>query len=156
MGIKIEHRIGVQAPADTIWQLIYDLRGWAAWNPLYPKAEGTVRMGEVLTLTVAVPNQPERVIRPKVVDWTPNELIHWRLSLAGGLLKSIRYLEIETLSETGCIFSNGEIFDGFAAPYLVPRIGRDIRKGFTAMGEAVKARAEATWQSERRAPKSKA
>jgi hypothetical protein len=156
MGIKIEHRTGVQASAEVIWDIVYDLKGWAAWNPLYPKAEGQIRIGEVLTLTVAVPNQPERVIRPKVIDWTPLELIHWKLSLAGGLVRSTRYIEIDALSGESCIFSNGEIFDGLLAPSVVPRMGRDIRRGFEAMGEAVKARAEAAWQSRKSKPRSRA
>ena len=31
---KIEHRIGIQAPADVIWEILADIPGWEAWNPL--------------------------------------------------------------------------------------------------------------------------
>ena len=50
-GFPVEHRIGIQASAETIWDLIYDLAGWSAWNPLYPEASGDIRIGSTLTLT---------------------------------------------------------------------------------------------------------
>jgi hypothetical protein len=60
-------------------------------------------------------------------------------------VQTTRYIEIEALTETGCIFSNGELFRGRFAPLLLRRMAKDIRKGFAAMGEAVKARAEASF-----------
>lgn len=154
MGVKIEHRIGVQAPAEAIWAVIADIPGWAVWNPLYPQASGQVRIGETLTLTLALPGQETRTIQPRIVDWTPNELLHWRLSAMGGFVRSIRYIEIETLGPTSCILSNGEIFSGLLAPMAMRQLGRSIRQGFNAMGEALAARAEAAWRAEAGAPTS--
>jgi hypothetical protein len=141
--MKLEHRLGIKAPAEAIWAVISDVDAWPAWNPLYPRAKGTVRIGAPLDLEVALPGQAPRAIRPVVVDWVPNEQIHWKLSLMGGLVKSTRYLEIEALSETGCIFSNGELFQGVMGPTLAKRMRGPIKAGFVAMGEAVKARVEA-------------
>ena len=44
-GYRVEDRIGVQAPAEVIWDVIYDLERWAEWNPTYPKASGVIRIG---------------------------------------------------------------------------------------------------------------
>ncbi|MDE2355879.1 MAG: SRPBCC domain-containing protein [Alphaproteobacteria bacterium] len=142
-GVKIEHRIGVKAPAEAIWEIISDIEGWEAWNTLYPKARGALRIGGALELEVALPGQPRRAIRPVILDWVPNDQIHWRLSMFGGLVRTVRYLEIEALSESGCIFSNGEIFDGWLGPLIARQVGGAARQGFTTMGEAVKALAEA-------------
>lgn len=143
---KLEHRIGVQAPADVIWESLVELSTWPEWNPLYPKAAGVVRIGNVLDLTLQLPGRPAQEIKPTVLDWVPNDHIHWRLKLMGGLVKTIRYLEIEPLSETGCIFSNGEVFDGLLAPMVIKQHGRAIRGGFASMGEALRERAEAAWR----------
>ncbi|MFI4935840.1 MAG: SRPBCC family protein [Caulobacterales bacterium] len=148
LPIKIEHRIGVQTPPEVIWEIVSDIPGWSAWNPLYPKAEGAVRIDTVLTLELALPGQAPRIIRPKIVDWTPNEQILWRLNLLGGLIRSVRYIEIEKLTETGCIFSNGEMFEGPLMRLINRKLQRTIKAGFTAMGEAVHARAEAAWQAQ--------
>ena len=142
MPFKLEHRLGVQAPAEIIWDSLADLTTWADWNPLYPKAAGNIRIGEVLTLELALPGQPVQTIQPKVLDWAPQDHIHWRLTMFRGLVTSVRYLEIEIMGDTACVVSNGEIFSGLLSP-LVRTQRRAIREGFTAMGEAIKARAEA-------------
>ena len=146
MPEKIEHRIGIKAPAETIWSVIADIERWSDWNPIYPKAQGAVRIGSTLNLELALEGRKPQVIRPVILDWVPNEQIHWRLNALGGLVNTIRYLEIEKLSETGCIFANGELFRGPLGPLAVRSLRSPIRRGFAAMGEAVKARAEASWQ----------
>jgi hypothetical protein len=145
-GLRIEHRIGIQAPAEVIWEVIADLKSWADWNPLYPRAAGEIRLGGTLSLTLQVPGQKPREIAPVVLDWTPNELLHWRLTLLGGLVKTTRFLEIEKLAEESCIVSNGEIFGGLVGPTAAKRMGQSIYRGFREMNEALKARAELLWQ----------
>ncbi|HEY1750885.1 MAG TPA: SRPBCC domain-containing protein [Caulobacteraceae bacterium] len=148
LPIKIEHRIGIQTPAAPVWELISDINRWSAWNPLYPKASGVIQFGERLDLEVALPGQKPRAIRPVIQDWTPGDQIIWSLSLLGGLLRSTRYLEIETLDNGNCIFSNGEIFEGPLLGLIGRKQRRAIKAGFTALGETVRDRVEAAWKAE--------
>lgn len=146
-AIKIEHRMGIQAPAEIIWSQVSDIAAWSEWNPLYPRAEGALRIGGVLTLDVALPGETVRTLRPTIIDWVPNEQILWRATVFGTLLRATRYIEIEQLTAVGCIFANGELFEGPAAGFLPRRLRAAARAGFRVMGEAVKARAEAAWQA---------
>jgi hypothetical protein len=152
MRVKLEHRLGIKAPAHVVWEIISDLSAWHEWNPLYPQAKGVVGFGELLTLTLALPGRKPSVIKPRVLDWAPDEAIHWKLSALLGLVDTTRYLEIEKMSETGCIFSNGEIFDGLLGPTVARNMKRPIRAGFAAMGEALRDRAEARWRAAGGAP----
>ncbi len=148
LPLRIEHRIGVQTPAAPVWEMINDLNGWAAWNPLYPKASGVIAFDAKLDLTVAIPGEAPREIHPTVVDWTPNEQIIWRLSMLGGLIRSTRYIETETLDNGNVIFSNGEIFEGRLVWLIDKKRRRAIKAAFTAFGETVRDRAEAAWKAE--------
>jgi hypothetical protein len=148
-GLGIEHRIGIQAPAEVVWEVLSDLPRWEAWNPLYPKAAGEIRIGGTLELTLAIPGQAPQQIRPTVLEWVPNEQLHWRLTMAGGLVKTTRFLEIENLAPANCIVSNGEIIGGLLGPRLGKRLARPIYRGFVAMNEALKARAEEMWAARR-------
>jgi hypothetical protein len=148
LPLKIEHRIGVQTPAPVIWEMIADINSWPAWNPLYPKAKGEIQFGAVLELEVALPGEAPRAIKPKIRDWTPGEQIIWDLSMMGGLIRSVRYLELETLDNGNCIFSNGEIFQGLAMRLIGKKTQKAIKAGFRAFGEAVRDRAEAAWKAE--------
>lgn len=144
-GIPIEHRVGIQAPAEFIWAVIHDLASWESWNPTYTKARGDIRIGGALEMTLELPGQAPQQIRPVVLDWVPNEQLHWKLTMLGGLVKTTRYIEIEQLAEASCIVSNGEFFAGLMGPTVVRRAGGSVRRGFVAMNEALKARAEAQW-----------
>ncbi len=145
-GVRIEDRIGINAPASVIWEVIYDLPRWSEWNPTYPQAAGDIRIGGTLTLTVALPGEAPQEIRPTVMDWVPNEQLLWRLTMLLGAVRTIRYIEINHLAEESCIVDNGEIFGGLMGPSLGRRVGRTVQRGFRAMNEAMKARAEAIWQ----------
>lgn len=141
MAFRIEHRIGVAASADTIWDLLSDLEGWSRWNPLYTQGAGRLAIGGTLNLTEAIPGRPARTLNPVVVDWEPRSQILWR-SKDGLMAHSVRYLEIEALSETGCIFANGAFFHGYLGEGAARRARRAIQQGYTALGEAVKDHAE--------------
>jgi hypothetical protein len=65
----------------------------------------------------------------------------------GGWLRSIRYIEIEPLEGAGCILSTGELFIGMFGGYFVKKHGKALRRGFAAHDEALKAEAEAKWQT---------
>lgn len=146
-GVRIENRIGIQAPAEVIWEVISDLRSWEQWNKLYPKASGQIHIGSVLDLTLALPDQAPQEIKPVVLEWVPNEQLHWKLTMLGGLARTIRYLEIEAIPGAGCIISNGEIFGGFLGPRVAKRMGRNIQRAFLQNNEDLKARAESLWEA---------
>jgi hypothetical protein len=144
-GFRVEDRIGIQAPAEVIWEIVHDLPRWSQWNPTYPRAEGEIRIGNTLSVTLALPGQPHQALKPKVMEWVPNEQLHWRLSMLGGMIRTLRYIEIEALAPESCVVSNGEFFSGLMGPSLGRRMAGPVRRGFKAMNEALKARAEAAW-----------
>jgi hypothetical protein len=149
MPVKLEHSVGVAAPAEVIWEILSDIPAWPRWNPIHPKADGRVGFGERLSLTLALPGEAHREIAPAVFDWTPNEAIHWRHSAVYGLVTMTRYLEIEKLSETGCAFHNGEIFGGLLGVRVARARRSSLKRGFAAVGEALKTQAEALWRERR-------
>lgn len=145
MQRAVEHRIGVQAPAEIVWEVVSDFEGWAHWNPLYRRAEGAMRVGSTLVLEQHLPGEAPTVIQPIVQDWVPYEQLHWRSSRLGGFVTAIRYLEIENMGPANATFSNGELFMGLLLRFVSRDERRRLKAAFTAMGEAVRDRAEAIW-----------
>ena len=145
MPFKVEHRVGVPASSKAIWDVLSDLPRWKEWNTLYPEIHGLLRIQQKLVIGEAFPGQPDRVIRPIVVDWVPNEQILWAHSEMMGLVKRIRYIEIEHLGEddTNCILSNGELYQGL----LGDRVGKSrrkwLKKGFEQLNADIVARVKA-------------
>ena len=151
---RIEHRLGVAAPASVVWQVVSALEQWTEWNPLYVKAEGALRIGTQLSLTQQLRDRTPSIIQPTIVDWVPDAQILWRLSQNGGLIQRLRYFEIDKLSDEGCIFSNGEDWSGLLAGYVPVELRKALRAGYDAMGEAVRDRAMALWNQQGGAPTS--
>ena len=152
MQRAVEHRTGVQAPAEILWEVISDFETWSAWNPIHPRIEAALRIGTPVSVDLVVDSQPAKTIEAVVQDWVPYEQLHWRSTRMRGLITTIRYLEIERMSDVGSTFSNGELFMG----PLVRLVSRDerrrLRAAYTRMGEAVKTRAEALWSQRQNTP----
>jgi len=145
MRFKVEHRVGAPFSSKAIWDVLSDLGRWSEWNTLYPEIKGLLRIQQRLAIGEAFPGQPDRVIRPIVVDWVPNEQILWALSETGGLVKRIRYIEIEHLNDedTNCILSNGEVYDGLLGPMVGKARCKWLRKGFEQLNNDIVARVKA-------------
>ena len=145
MRFKVEHRVGVPASSKAIWDVLSDLPRWKEWNTLYPEIQGLLRIQQRLAIGEAFPGQPDRVIRPMVVDWVPNEQILWALSETGGLVKRIRYIEIEHLNDddNNCILSNGEVYEGMFGPRVGAARRKWLRKGFEQLNADIVARVKA-------------
>lgn len=150
--LKVEHRIGAQVPPEILWELLRDVDGWSAWNPLYPKSRGEIRIGAPLELTEALPGRTTREARPVVLDWVPLEQIHWRDSRSDGWVKSVRYIEVDIVSATGCIVSNGEVFTGLLAKRHLKANRTAHLDGFRAMNQALIDHAGRLWADRGGAP----
>lgn len=150
--LRVEHRIGVQVPAEILWELLSNVDGWGAWNPLYPQARGQIRIGSQLELTEALPGRTAREARPVVLEWVPLEQIHWRDSRSDGWVKSVRFIEVDIVSPTGCIISNGELFTGWLARRHLKAHGPAHREGFRIMNEALVDNAVRLWADRGGAP----
>ncbi len=149
MATKLERRIGINAPDDVIWDILSDIPGWEAWSPIYPKAQGAIRIGDRWTLDLALPGQAVRTINPVILDWAPYDHIHWRTQEMRGWVTTVRFLELEKMGEENVIFSNGEIYDGWLGGYYVGRMRNPILQGFEALNMALKEKAEAVWNERR-------
>jgi len=143
MAYRVQARVGVQAPPAAVWAAMEDFDRWGEWNPFYVAAEGKMSIGSVLELTREMDDKRE-VLSTTVMDWVPGGQLVWRRSISL-FAHSMGYIEIDGLTETASILSAGEIFEGL----IGERLGRSQRgpllRGFTALCEALKARAEASW-----------
>jgi hypothetical protein len=152
MAFYIEHRLGVSAPPEVVWSILCDIERWPDWSPHYSKASGVLKIGALVRVDQALEGEAPETLTYTVADWAPDMQIHLKIRYFGGLLSSTRYFEIEKLTETGCIFSNGEIFRGPFARFIPKRLRWALRRAFIAMSEQLKAQAEAEWRRRAETP----
>lgn len=138
--VQIEHRVGIQASADRIWELVSELEKWEHWNPLHPGATGRIGFGSPLQVVEAFPGEDRRTVEVKVVEWEPRQQLVWRSQ--GFMSLWLRFLEIDELGPTNCIFSNGVVVDGFLGKREAKKRKQALKLGFGILGEAIKEKAE--------------
>lgn len=144
MAYRIQSRVGVQAPASAVWAVLSEIEQWGAWNPLFTEVEGRLSIGALMQMRRAKGNGRAEREEVRVVDWVPNAQIVWLRTIAP-FARALAYLEIEALTERGCILAGGEIYQGIIGEMIAKRDRRALNAGFQALCEAAKARAEATW-----------
>jgi hypothetical protein len=144
--LKIECRVGVQAPAAILWEVLAGLDQWSDWTTIYPAAAGSLRIGGRLNLTLALPGEAHRLFEPVIIDWVPEEQILWKDLRWSGWVASTRFIEMEAVTPVACFLSNGEQFPGAVAEYYMKRNRRALKAGYMQFAEGAKARAEALWQ----------
>lgn len=144
MGYRVQARLGVQAPAFAVWDVLSNLDGWKDWNPLVTEAEGQLLIGKTLHLRRVRHDGVGEAEDVRVVDWVPNEQILW-IRKIGLFARVLAFLEIEAVSPTGCILSVGEVYDGLIGTQIGKSRRRVLNKQWTTMAEALKTKAEATW-----------
>ena len=154
MSIRIEHRIGVAASPEMVWEVIADFERWSEWNSLHPEVRGVIAIGGRLEVAEVLDGEPGRLHQVVIPDWTPEIQLIWANRRAF-LSTSTRYFEIEQLADNAGLLANGEIFSGLRGEAWAKQRRAAFKAGFEAVNEAIKARAEAaaalTAQPRRRA-----
>jgi hypothetical protein len=140
MSVRIQYRLGVSAVREQIWDVLSDLDHWGDWNPLYPKAEGTIAFGGAMSVWEHQAGHSPQRLDFKVTDWAPGEHLYLRAP-AGFMTTRLQFVEIEGLADQGCIVACGVIFNGWSEVGQGKK-NRALKAGFEAMGEGLKARVE--------------
>ncbi len=139
----LSHAVTVAAPAETVWRVLTDFAAYPEWNPFIPEIAGDLREGARLRVRIAPSGRSPMTFRPRVLEAAPPRVFRWLGHLfVPGLFDGEHRFRIEPLAER-CRFTQEEEFRGLLAPLLLRAIGAATERGFAAMNEALRSRAEA-------------
>ena len=133
----------IDAPIDTVWNLLVDVDRYHEWNPIARTyARTDVRVGATLDFDVKLGRYDRKQTERFEAIERPN-LLAWSTKIAHkSLLKALREQRLEKRSETSCAYFNTDTLDGPLAPLAVLLFGRAMHRGFADVGRALKRRAE--------------
>lgn len=144
-GRCVGHRIEIDAPPELVWDFVADFEGWSGWNPLYVETAGRAEVDGQIRFAVLLEGLKPQKGSARVVTVRPTECLEYMMSSFGGLVKAFRFVEIEEISPTRCIVTNGEIMGGAMGGVIAKVMGRKIGKGLAGMNDALKRMAELKW-----------
>lgn len=137
----IHTEIGIGAPAEIVWEVVSDLDGWSAWNPVL-KASGKLADGERLHVTIAAPGGKGYSVDPTVVQYEDGREFRWRIYSFGGLFRAEHGFRVVPEDIGRCRFEQFEMFRGVLAGAFLFRQGKALETGFQAMNRMLKREAE--------------
>jgi hypothetical protein len=138
----IHTEIGIMAPAERVWGVLFDTDRWAEWNP-FARASGRFGVGERVAVTLTPPGKSAITMRPTIVKLEPGRELRWLGSFGiRGLFDGEHGFRVVSEDVGRCRFEHFETFTGLLVAPVMWMVGDATRRGFEAMNRALKARAE--------------
>ncbi len=135
--------ITINASTEIVWKVLMDFESYPSWNPFVTRIEGDPVVEQKLSITVSPKGK-------KPMDFSPTVLVNEKeiefrwvgQLLMNGIFDGEHYFQLEVIDENTTRFVHGENFSGLLARLIFGILEESTTKGFTAMNEAIKARAE--------------
>lgn len=138
--------LGIDAPAEHVWQVLVDTEKYVEWNPFTPRVDTNFRPGSDVALRVILGPLKLRQ-KQRIQSLEPPRLLAWGMTMGHrALLVARREQRLEVLGANRCRYLTTDTMSGLLAPLVALLLGRLIRNGFNAMAAALKERAEATFR----------
>jgi hypothetical protein len=135
--------IEIDAPPEKVWALLTDFSRFPEWNPYAQRASGEVQQGARIQVYLKPPGGAGMTVKPTLIKVEPNRELRWLGHLGiRGLFDAEHIFTIEPLGDDRVRFIQREEFTGLLVPLLLRIVGKSTQRGFEAMNQALKARAE--------------
>ena len=141
--MEINTEIEINAPSETVWNLLTDTSKFPEWNPFIRRLRGELKAGQKLVVFIQPSGARGMEFNPVVLKVEPNRELRWLGRLVfPGLFDGEHIFQIEPLSNGGVRFRQREIFSGVLVPLLKSSLEIDTRRGFNEMNQKLKELAE--------------
>jgi hypothetical protein len=131
--------IVIAAAPEAIWRVLTDAPAYPRWNTTVTRVDGTVAMGQKITVHAKV--APGRAFPVKVVALDAPRRMVWSGGMPLGLFKGERVFELNPKDGGGVEFTMREEYSGLLAPLITKSIP-DLQPAFDEFATCLKALVE--------------
>lgn len=141
----IRTTIDIAATLDTVWRVLTDFPKYPEWNPFVRSIDGPQVPGARLRVTIQPEGGRAMSFSPRLLVFEARRELRWKGSLlVPGIFDGEHYFQLNEPFPGEVRFIHGELFSGLLVPLVLRGAMRTgTRRGFAAMNEALKTRAEA-------------
>ena len=141
--VELRSEVEIAAPVRIVWEVLTNMRAYREWNPLIVEAEGELKDGAVISVTVNMPGGDEQKVRRRVLKLESNVELRWT---ATQFVRALAYDEqffklVETENKRVRLLI-GQNISGVFAPRTPSELSR-ISQSLNLLNQAIKKRAEA-------------
>lgn len=139
----IEHALEIAAPATVVWEVITDLPSYPVWNPFVVACRSTLAVGAPISMRVRVLPFWAQPQREWITTHEPgHRLCYGVRGMPLGSLVSSRCHVVRSSGPQSTLYESRFELGGWLAPVVACLLGRRLTRGFQAMTEAIRHRAE--------------
>jgi hypothetical protein len=143
MAYAVESSVEIHASVDTVWRILVDLDNYHTWNRFTPKVETTLEVGSPVLLHVQM--TPKKMLKQK--EWVrvvkPRSELTWGMTMGHPIFLAARRSQTLTpLDEFTTRYQTVDRMSGILVPLVMLLYGKKIKRGFDAVAEGLRARAE--------------
>ncbi|MGB7845746.1 MAG: SRPBCC domain-containing protein [Candidatus Acidiferrum sp.] len=139
---QIQTDIWIERPSADVWQILTATDQYPSWNPFIHRLRGQLHPGSRIEVEIGPPDSNPMSFRPIVITVQEDREIRWHGSLwIRGLFDGEHSFLLESVGGRTHLFQ-AERFSGLLVGRLSDGILSKTQRGFAAMNEAVKERAE--------------
>ncbi len=139
---ELRTEVVIQATPEKVWQILTDLEKYPEWNPFIRHAIGKAEVGKTVDIDFQ-PDSKGMKLHCTVVTVEPNRELCWKYHvISPSLFNGEHSFTIEPVDDNQVRFIDREIFNGLLVPLQAKDIDTNSKRGFEAMDQALKAKAE--------------
>lgn len=142
-GTEIRTSIIIKATPEQVWRILMDFENYPTWNPFIKTIGGKAEKGARIVAYIEPPGAKGMTFKPKVLAATPNKEFRWLGHLfIPGLFDGEHIFELTDNGNGTTTLVQRERFGGILIPLFKKMLMENTPRGFEAMNEALKAKAE--------------
>ncbi len=139
----VSTEILIDAPAQTIWEILSDFDQYATWNPFIIYVKGTFKEGQKLSVIQKPPGEKPRLFKRRISKIRKPTELHWKGKLLiPGLFDALHIFKVEAINDKQSRFIHKIHYSGLLTSLLWNRIEWSLKAGFSKMNQALKELAE--------------
>lgn len=138
---NLETTITINANVKTVWNILTNFEAFPSWNPFIVSIKGNLKEGATLT-NVMMNGGKENTFKPVITVIEEHQKFEWLGKLPLNMFNGNHYFHLEQIDEHTTKLVHGEHFSGWLRGILMYFIGEETKRGFIAMNEALKTKAE--------------
>lgn len=138
---SLHTEIGIGAKAEIVWEILADLDGWPAWNPVI-KTSGKLAEGETIKVTLAAPGGEGLALEPEITFLEQGREFRWTVRKYFGLFSAEHGFRVVPEDTGRCRFEHFETFSGPLGTATFSKQEKMLKTGFEVMNRMLKREAE--------------
>ncbi|GAA5062587.1 SRPBCC domain-containing protein [Nocardia callitridis] len=142
MSFVIDANVEIAAPAELVWEVITDFARYGEWNSFVPECSSSLRPGDPIDMRVRLAGGVRRQ-REFVRAHEPGTRFSYSMKpVPLGTLHSLREHTVTSIDAGHARYTSHFEIAGWLNPVVSALLGSSLRRGFGAMTEDIKRRAE--------------